>query len=301
MEVRAGTGLDDDGGLGTEEKVTEIDLGHRTAEFVWWRPAAALRPLVAWYCGYRESGGPPERHRGLPSPFLTLIVTLEDPLVIAEHPNPSAPGAYNALVGGLHTTPVMITHDGRQSGVQLGLTPLGARALLGLPAGALASMDMEATEVLGPWVLRLRERLIEAPSWDKRFALIDTALLKHASPDITLPAEVAYAWRRVLSTGGGVSVSELSGEIGWSSRHLLQRFTAEIGLRPRDAARVVRFDRARRTLQQSVAPGTRRTLADVAALSGYCDQAHLAREFGALAGCSPSRWLAEGYPLDFPE
>jgi AraC-like DNA-binding protein len=64
---------------------------------------------------------------------------------------------------------------------------------------------------------------------------------------------------------------------------------------------VVRFDRARRTLQRPAAPGTRRTLADVAALSGYCDQAHLAREFGALAGCSPSRWLEEELPLNYPE
>jgi AraC-like DNA-binding protein len=34
-------------------------------------------------------------------------------------------------------------------------------------------------------------------------------------------------------------------------------------------------------------------LADLAADCGYFDQAHLAREFRALAGCPPSQWLAE--------
>ena len=47
-------------------------------------------------------------------------------------PRPAA-GArpYRALVGGLHTTPAVIEHDGAQSGIQLQLSPLGARALLG--------------------------------------------------------------------------------------------------------------------------------------------------------------------------
>jgi AraC-like DNA-binding protein len=36
-------------------------------------------------------------------------------------------------------------------------------------------------------------------------------------------------------------------------------------------------------------------LADLAAAAGYYDQAHLAAEFRLLAGCPPSRWLAEEF------
>jgi AraC-like DNA-binding protein len=36
-------------------------------------------------------------------------------------------------------------------------------------------------------------------------------------------------------------------------------------------------------------------LADLAVTCGYFDQAHLAREFRALAGCPPSQWLAEEF------
>jgi AraC-like DNA-binding protein len=79
----------------------------------------------------------------------------------------------------------------------------------------------------------------------------------------------------------------LADEVGWSARHLTNRFRTELGLRPKDAARVTRFDRARRR----IGPGVR--LADVAADAGYFDQAHLTREFAAFAGCSPSRWMAE--------
>ncbi len=87
-------------------------------------------------------------------------------------------------------------------------------------------------------------------------------------------------------------MSELVAQTGWSGRHLASRFRAEIGLTPKAAARVIRFDRARRRLIGQLAdPGYR--LADLAADCGYFDQAHLAREFRALAGCPPSQWVAE--------
>ena len=73
------------------------------------------------------------------------------------------------------------------------------------------------------------------------------------------------------------------------------RFRDEFGLSPKIAARVIRFDRARRRLQQRVADGAAPALAEVAADGGFSDQAHLAREFRELAGCTPSRWLAEEF------
>ncbi|MGW2544008.1 DUF6597 domain-containing transcriptional factor, partial [Kitasatospora sp. NPDC001574] len=101
------------------------------------RPATALRPYVAWYSGYRQRGLAPALHRGLPSPYLTFILTLDEPLTMAGHPDPAQPpGSFTTLVGGLHTAPALITHDGRQSGIQLSVHPLAARALFGLPAGS---------------------------------------------------------------------------------------------------------------------------------------------------------------------
>src|ERR1700748_2068039 len=145
------------------------------------RPPEALRPLVAWYSGYRETGAPPARHRGLPSPWLTLIVTLDDPLMISEHPDPHQPASqHQVLVGGLHTAPALVTHDGRQSGIQLGLTPLGARVLLGLPAGELAALDVEGDEVVGRFAAELQDRVRAAVTWTGRFAALDGLLAARA-------------------------------------------------------------------------------------------------------------------------
>jgi uncharacterized protein DUF6597 len=119
------------------------------------RPAAELRPFLARYSGYRQAGVAPARHAGLPSPYLTMIFTLDEPLHVAAHPDPAQPGGdFATLAGGLHRVPAQITHDGYQSGIQLAVNPLGARALLGIPAGELAGIDVEAGRSAGSWPQR---------------------------------------------------------------------------------------------------------------------------------------------------
>ena len=261
-------------------------------------PAPALRPFIAWYSGYRQAGLPPGRHRGLPSPYLTVIFTLDDPLVITGHPDPRQPPAsYRTLVGGLHTSPALVTHQGRQSGIQLQLSPLGARALLGTPAGELAGIDVDGPAVLGPLADQIVEQMREEPDWPGRFAVVDrmlTARLDRPRPTVSprVSPEVAQAWRLLLAAGGLRNVAALAAETGWSDRHLRSRFREETGLTPKAAARVIRFDRARRRLQVLATSGEQPSLASLAADCGYYDQAHLAREFRELAGCAPSAWLA---------
>lgn len=257
------------------------------------RPHPALRPFVAAAVGYRHEGLPPGEHRGLPSPYLTFVVTLDEPLEMAAHPDPAqSPGRYDALVGGLHTRPARITHPGRQVGVQLSLTPFGAAALLGCPAGELASVDAPLDALLGPAAHELVDRVRAAPGWPHRFAVLDAALLRLLREDVAVAPEVAEAWRVTTATGGRVPVARLAAHVGWSARHLEQRFRAATGLRPKEAARVVRFDRARRELASRAAAARPLDLAGLAAAAGYADQAHLTREWREFAGLPPTRWLA---------
>ena len=253
-------------------------------------PGPALRPYVARLTGYREAGLTGAVHRGLPSPYLTFIVTLDEPVDIAAHPDPQQrPSRHGVLLGGLHTAPALIQHDGRQAGVQVEVHPLACRALFGLPAGELAHRDLDAQDVLGRTADELHERVRTATTWPARLAAVESVLLRQADRARGVAPEVRYAWARLVRTGGRLPVAELADETGWSARHLSARFGVELGLSPKEAARVARFDRARRALQRT-GPGR---LAELAADTGYADQAHLAREFRALAGCPPSAWWAE--------
>lgn len=262
------------------------------SEFVQRRPAPALRPFVVDYSGYRDAGVTPALHRGLPSPWITLILTLDEPLTLLDVPGGSRRD-FDALIGGLHTSPAFVQHDGRQSGIQVSMRPLGARALLDLPAGELTSLDLPATDVLGPRIEALRRRLQAATTWDQRFDLLDGALLARVGQSGSgraRPApEVVHAWNLLMASRGRASVTEVAHEVGWSARRLRTQCQIEMGLSPKSLARVVRFDRARRLLPRRALTGP--SLAELAVRCGYADQSHLTRDFHDLAGLSPMAWL----------
>ena len=131
-----------------------------------------------------------------------------------------------------------------------------------------------------------------APTWADRFAILDTALGRRLATGPGVPGEVGWAWRRLGESGGLLPVTELAAQVGWSRRHLAERFRAELGLTPKLAGRVIRFQRACRMLERP----RRRGLAEVAAACGFYDQAHLTRDFNEFAGCSPGVWMAEELP-----
>ncbi len=253
----------------------------------------ALRPYLGDLIGYAYPGEPPELHRGLPSQYLTIVITLDEPLGLAW---PGAPvDKFHTVLSGLHSTAVQIGDSPNRSGIQLALTPAGSRALLGLPSGELASIALDADELLGRPTRELADQMQAAPTWGGRFDIIEQLLLE-AWRDEPIPeprAELGWAWQRLCETAGGVGVQELATEVGWSRRHLTERFRAEYGLAPKVAARVLRFERAVAHLKQK--PTTK--LADLAADLGYSDQAHLTREWHSLAGCSPRQWITEELPF----
>lgn len=255
------------------------------------RPHPALRGLVARLVGYRIDGAAPGMHIGMPSRHLTVILTLDEPISVGWH-CAGSPVTVPRLVSGLHAGPAFIHHDGRQYGVQLALTPAGARQLLGLPAGELCgNVDLDA--LTGASVRRLAERCAHLPAWPARLDLVQQWLVAQVDRRrAQVRPELDWAWRQLAGAHGAVPVAELARQVGWSRRHLGVSFGAEYGLSPKTAARVMRFERSHRMVQHQLGAG-RLKLAEVAAACGYADQSHLNRDWAQFAGTSPTRWAQQ--------
>lgn len=254
--------------------------------------APALRPFVTRLVAYDAELGPPGTHRGLPSTTLTVVLATGAPLDVAWAGSPSSRGSHWSLVSGLHTAPAQIHHDGHQSGVQLALTLTGTRALLGMPAGALARELVDLPDVC-PALRHLPEQLAAARDPTAQLRLVEAALLAALARRRPTPARPEVG-RALAALRRGSHVAAVADETGWSRRHLGALVRAESGLTPKQFQRVARFERSRGLLAAAATGGGR--LADVAHRAGYADQAHLAREWNALAGCPPSTWLREEFP-----
>jgi AraC-like DNA-binding protein len=254
------------------------------------RPIRRLRPFVSSYVDFDMAGWPPGRHRGLPDGTLPVVVSVGAPLTVRRAGHADVAAA--ATVAGLRSGPVGIVHDGTQRGVQLALTPRGSRALLGLPAAALAQGVWPLEEVIGRRAHELAGRLAGASDPAGRAQVLDTVLAGWAV-DEDYPAVVDAVWRRLAGSAGCVAVTRLADEVGLGRRHLGQLVRAELGLTPKTVARIMRFGRARRCLR-SVPTAS---LAQIAVICGYFDQAHLANDWKQLGGCTPGEWMSEELPF----
>lgn len=257
-------------------------------------------PGIAAVYGYRASGLTPGLHRGLPSQYVTFIISLDGPIETAASEPDFAAGVAarnEVVVGGLHTAPAYVTQPERQAGIQLAVHPLAARQIFGVPVSELRSLTHEGAEVLGDGVSRLREQLHDLPTWAERFAALRAFTLRRAEASRYGPRrEVAAAWKLLNATGGAATAAQLSDNVGVSARHLNALFRQETGVTAKDVARLIRFDNAVNLVGARMRAGRRTAFADVAAACGFYDQAHLVREFHRFAGTSPTNWLAEESP-----
>jgi AraC-like DNA-binding protein len=173
--------------------------------------------------------------------------------------------------------------------VQVRLSPAVAGAVLGTGPGDLSGAVVPLEDLWGTEADEVCERLGQAPTWQERFAVTEAVLARRWAARRPVDPEVAWAWRRIVAGRGSVRVDGLADEVGWSRKRLWSRFRAQLGMPPKGAARLVRFDHAVHRLVAGEGP------ARVAAESGYFDQPHLHRDVMAFAGVTPAAVAAEPF------
>ena len=254
-----------------------------------------LRGVARDYWGYAEQTAGPLRRRELPSADIIFIVNLGAPLLVAQPWSaPRLIPTGGSFVAGLHETYALTETAGSQAGVELRLSPLGAYRLLGQSMDALANRSVPLDQVCGVWAGELADRLQAALTWDDRFAAFD-AVLAARLVDAHDPApEVVWAWQQLTISRGRVPIATLSEELGWSPKRLIARFREQVGLPPKQVARLLRFQCVTNLFLATETP-------DWVALArqcGYYDQSHLIHEFQRFAGDTPNglmrRRLATG-------
>jgi AraC-like DNA-binding protein len=216
-------------------------------------PHRALRPFVDRLWADDAVGAEPRRV--LPDGCIDLLIS-----------------EGRAFVVGAMTRPLLLEAGPPARVVAARFRPGGAACFLREDAGAVTDRQVEA-EALGlAWAGALAER-------DPTVRALEQALLER----LPAPPEplVAHAVSQLFGAAPP-SVDQLARRIGWSRQHLSRAFRAHVGLSPKQLGRVARFQRALARLQRGT-PAMAQEAADL----GYFDQAHMNRDFRALAGLTP--------------
>src|SRR5215475_12856095 len=223
----------------------------------------------------------------VPYPAVTLVIDLGHGPLLVQHA--SGQPQRGSLAAGL--APGAVRARGRDiECLQVRLSPVVAHAVLGACSelgGTVAALD----DLWGRDAARTEEQLRAAGSWDDRCAIAQAALARRYEAGRAAAPEVAFAWGQMVTNQGQVRVEQLAAETGWSRKRLWSRFRSQIGLTPKRAAQLVRFDHAAHRLAAG------HSAALVAAESGYADQSHLHRDVTTFTGATPTAvaaapWLA---------
>jgi AraC-like DNA-binding protein len=241
---------------------------------VWNLAVPAHRPSGLAMAGFRGQAPEQVALQLVPYPAVTVFIEFGDGVLV------DATGARRSGGGVVGLAPGALTAVGRDVDcLQIRLSPMLAHAVFG---GFDPTAVLPLDAVWGDDAQRLCDRLRTAPSWDERFAIATTEFARRRASGPTVDPEVAAAWRWMVHSHGQIRVDRIAGEIGWSRKRLWSKFGRQIGLTPKRAAQLIRFDNAAHRLATGAAP------ADVAQVCGYVDQSHLHRDARSFTGLTPT-------------
>lgn len=182
---------------------------------------------------------------------------------------------------------------GRVEVIGISFRPGGAYPFLAVPLAELRNEIALLDALDQAEMLRLHERLSETESLTWRVGLLEDWLLSRLSlgktRDRLILASLALLRReRPL-------IPELAQRLALSQRQLERLYQTQVGMTPKQYSQLVRVETARLALKQS-----RQSNTDLAVELGFYDQAHFIREFTAVVGMTPYRYMQRKHTSSTP-
>lgn len=172
--------------------------------------------------------------------------------------------------------------------------PAGAFPLGGFPMHELTDRIIGIEGAVGREGKELEARTWDAENFEKRIAAFEAFFLKKLAAHSGKNDDIsAYAARVISRSGGLISISRLSENLGVSERRLERRFRSRVGISPKVLARIVRFQTLLGRIQKAETPG----ILDVSLELGYYDQSHAIRDFREFSGTTPLGYFQKTHGL----
>lgn len=269
-------------------------------ELAYAMPSPRVAPYVRELCGFWEMTSVPMLRREFPESQFVMVIEFGPPLAVyGPYNNMERARHSTGFIAGMHDCFAVTESAGSMRGLRVNFTPLGARLFLGLPLYELFRRVVSIDDILGAEGPRLASQLYDLNDWEARFALVERVIESRIAAAKPLSRGVAWAWQQLETTQGRVEIGALAAKLEWSRKHLIAQFHDQIGVPPKLAGRILRFEQAIGRLQAD----TVTSLAELALDCGYYDQAHLARDLKDFTGLSPrelaKRRLPDGAGFGF--
>ncbi len=209
------------------------------------------------------------------------IVPTGDVVLIVDRAAPAA----DAFVCGLQLEHMIVPPAEHAAFTGARMSPLTAFRVFDAPARELTGALTDLNALVAAEAERLRAQLVEEDEPAARMALMENFLIGRLTRGPLWHDAAAHVWSMLVRFHGAVRVDAAADGAGLSARQLGRVFDEQVGVSPKVAAKLLRFERALMLIRRTDMP-----LAAIAYEAGYADQSHLNRDFKELAGTSPAAY-----------
>lgn len=247
-------------------------------------PDPRLAPFVRCFA-QRETmpGSLPEIQAVIASLENILTFDLCEPTIISYPAGVVSGRAPIALLGPRTTYGGTASLSGHVLCFGIFFRPFTPWRLFGIPTAEMVGLDCDATAVFGSWVADLWHKLGSCRTFTQRIVVATEALLGFVNTARPLTS-IMRTVQRLRSSDASTRVARVAHDSAMSVRSYERQFAGEIGISPKEFARLSRFATAidlRRMNKDS--------WLNISHELGYFDQTHMMRDFRIFAGDAPGR------------
>lgn len=171
----------------------------------------------------------------------------------------------------------------------------GAYPFFGVPLHELRDLFTLLDVLDRRQLLLLHEKLAETAVLAHRCQLLDRWLLARLAQGQPRSQLIPPSLAQLQAQTGQLPIPQLADELAVSQRQLERLFQLQVGMTPKQYARLVRVETARLALKQHIESTTR-----LAVDLGFYDQAHFIREFRSVVGMTPTAYIKRQKPSAEP-
>jgi AraC-like DNA-binding protein len=187
-------------------------------------------------------------------------------------------------VVGTMTTPLIVQPSGDFVGVRFRSGK--ASMFFDFDASELTDQKTELQNIAGRDGSILIEKLFDAQDLSRKIEILNANLSSWFTNKSN--EKVDYVIQKIIQSQGNISINWICRSLDLSRQHLARLFQEYVGIRPKQFARVIRFQALLKNVRQT----QKVNWANEAAMLGYYDQAHLITDFRQFSGTSPEKFTS---------
>lgn len=251
-------------------------------------PIAPLNEFIEAFIYFERAEHGHTVDRFLPNGDTEILIDLGDaPQYVYDNQTLKEIQACNRVwASGLRTEPITIPSGNGATMMVIAFKKGRSAPFFPFPMDEVRDSVVDADLIWGSGFGDMRERLLAAATGSERFQILEDFLLNEFCGRLAIDPCVAFAVEAMVASPDGLSIGRMNEQIGYSAKHFTQMFRRQIGVTPKAFLKIMRFQKAVRTIDTA----NEIDWTGIAHDCGFYDQAHFINDFKHFSGFTPEQY-----------